>query len=153
MRYIKNDLFKRYDGSPFSLSDDERGVPEHNATIGEVLSVALRVYDENHNRFVRTGQLLSPTEIRSFNVLLDLLEGAKPGAFIPIENDDFKLLQKLVGWTLPTSPAWRDAPTLQELLDQAPRALNDHLSVPVASSTNGAKPAAALEPLLGPRKE
>jgi len=122
MRYIKNDVFVRFDGSKLSLSDDERQVPEHDASVAETLAVALRIYDSNHNRFVREGQLLSPTEIRSFNTLLDILDGAEVGGYVAIETQDFRLLWKLAEWTVTTSPLWRDAPVILKLLEQSTEA-------------------------------
>jgi len=119
MRYLKNEIFIRYDGSKLTLSDDEKNIPEHDASVAETLAVALRIYDTNHNRFVREGQLLSPTEIKSFNALLDMLDGADPGGQVAIESQDFRLLWKLVEWTVTTSQLWRDAPIILKLLERS----------------------------------
>ena len=117
MKYILNGLFFQHGGKPFLLSDEEQDVPEHQATDGEMLALVLRIYDENHNRFVRDGKLLSPTEIGAFNRLLPLLEHAGP--VIALETGDFALLVKVAGWAVPSSPAWRDTPGILEVLQTA----------------------------------
>lgn len=117
MRYLLNDSYIQRDGKPMVVEDAERDIPSHHARTADVLALALRIYDENHNRFVRDGRLLSPTEIEAFNRALGILEAS--GDVIALETTDYTLVVKVVGWAFPTSPVWRETPTILALLQKA----------------------------------
>lgn len=121
MRYIRNDLFTNHVGKPFRISDPEAGIPEHEGTVGEVIHLHLNFYDLNHAAFAaRQTQVLSQPETRSFNRCMEILQG-KPqeGLYYRFETEDFKVVQKIVGWIASLTPWWRDGPLIEDLLGSA----------------------------------
>lgn len=121
MRYVKNDLFTNHVGKPFRISDPEAGIPEHEGTVGEVIHLHLNFYDINHAAFAsRQTQILSQAETRSFNRCMEILTGeAQDGLYYRFETEDFKVVQKVLGWIAPLTPWWRDGPLLEDLLGSA----------------------------------
>ena len=141
MRYIKNDLFTKHSGKPFLYDDTESEVAEHEATISEVLSLALNFYDKQHLLFViRDSKALSPKETEAFNDALTILE-ADPteGQYHALAPEQFDIVKKVVGWAVPLMSWWRGLPTLEELLNRAPNKLptGDHVGEPPDEETAG----------------
>lgn len=125
MKYLKNDLFIAITGKPFVVkeTDDESGEVtfDGEASIGKMLEVTLKTYELSHATFVRQGNVLPPTEIVSYNRVMDILkEEPQENGYYRFESEpDFKVLKKVIGWVVPVSPWWRNGPGIQEVLDQA----------------------------------
>ena len=144
MRYIANGLFDKHSGKPFKIKDMEDDVPEHDASIAEVLKVTLAFYDNEHKIFVQLGKVLTaPSEAAAFNRIMDVLKEAPEEGYIAFESEDFTILQKLIGWTVPQCPWWRDGALIDELLTKAPKTLPESDMVDVDKDSPGADAAAS----------
>ena len=126
MKYIRTELFKVPTGKSIKISDPDKGIEDHEATVGEILRLCLTFYDNEHQGFVtRHNFILSPTETRVFNRLWDMFSASpEDGEWYALETEpDFKLLQKVTAWVSPYGPWWRHAPVIEDLLNRAPEKL------------------------------
>jgi hypothetical protein len=112
MKYLKLDeLFMAVGtkGDPFLID----GV---GATKTAVLGLALRCYQPMDGG--RT--LILMAEIRSYNKVLDILENPPQEAgYYRFEDLDYIVMKKVVTWTVPQLPWFRQAPALEDILNGA----------------------------------
>lgn len=115
LKYLRNELFIGVTGKPFEI--EEEGQEKHQGTIGEVLKVTLGLYRPNPQLGIPA---LSIAEIRLFNRLLDILDGdPQEEDCFRFEDEDFKLLRKVMNAILPLTPYFRNAPLIEDILDGA----------------------------------
>ena len=111
MRYLQlSDLFIPIGGTgePFKVND----VP---ATKAAMIKLSLERYQPMDG-----GRTLSTLEIRSYNKVLDILEGPpQEGGYYRFEDVDYAVLTKTVKWVLPLLPWFRQAPQIEDILDGA----------------------------------
>lgn len=128
MRYIENKIFEPT-GGQIVVKDENHDGEEHNATVGEVFKLILNYYQPTKEVQLR------PSEIRSFNRLLDILDGMPQfGDFYGLEDTDAELLKKITTGFAPLMlmtgvQFWRNVPALEDILSSAPR------EIPGASET------------------
>lgn len=146
MRYLKNDLFISAEEKPFQVEWLEEGISKHDAPVCEVLALVLTMFNLNHALFVRQGTLLNLSETECFNRLRALLKAAKEEAWVAIESEDFKLLEKMLGLVMPTVPWHQNWPLLNKALKNSPEKPPEspNPAFPPASdaSLDGSKPKA-----------
>lgn len=122
MKYLADVLVMAVTGGkPFVVEDKEAGIQRHDAHIGELVKITLNAY------VPRTGKVLETQgDIRSLNRVLDILDGAPQEhvngtRYWRFEDEDWKVLRRVVEWTVPVLPYFR-------LLDEIMRTLDGALS-------------------------
>ena len=124
MKYIKE---RKLEGQKYGgeITDEEAGttLKGPKATIGQMFLETLKFYESQHLYFVqqRPPQILStPSEILGFNRTKEILEG-KPQeeGYWRFEDPDFNVLKKVIDWTVPISPWWRDGELYHNILEEA----------------------------------
>lgn len=120
MHYLKgDDPFVSVTRAPFVIEDPEEGMPAHEATVAEMIALTLKRY------VPRQGHTLEQMgEIRALNRCIDRLEHRElyelpEDGYYAFEDEDWKVLRRVMGWMLPIVPWFRNAPAIDELLDQA----------------------------------
>ena len=119
MKYIKNELFNRWDDTPFTIGDSDKPEPGHHGTFAEVLRWSLKFYDVNHSVFVRDGNELTLSEASILVKLLKLLPQQAKDPEIVLESADYEVMAKVLGWIAPKVPWFLDMPAILELVRTA----------------------------------
>lgn len=115
MKYIENTPFFSITGEPLTIREDTG--PEHEASTADVLKLVMSFYDGQHAFFVQQGHILKPSETRRFNLIMDILK--EDGETIALEDEDFRLLKRISEWVLPVASFWRQAPLIEDVLENA----------------------------------
>lgn len=133
MRYVQNSVFKEITGKSFTIADPDKGIAEHESTIGEIVHLHLDLYDKHHTLFaVQYNQPLSPTETTAYNRIMEMLEKhLRAGDYYAFESNDFELVLKLIGLVCPRFNWYRHLPQLQDILSKATTELPVPLSTPI----------------------
>ena len=125
MKYIKDGPFISVEDKPFMITetDDAMGktVQKQEASIGRMLRIAFESYEKNHIYHISKGQLIStPSDVTSFNRTKAILKDEPQEAgYYRIEDSDFILLQKVLGWVWPVTSWFLNGPKLETILKQA----------------------------------
>jgi len=113
MKYLKLDeVFIPIGSKEFTITEGDNKTV---ATKAAMLALALKAYQP-----MDQGRALSTLEIRSYNRVLDILEGPpQEGGYHRFEDVDYAVLVKVVKWVLPLLLWFRQAPAIEDILDGA----------------------------------
>ena len=133
MKFIKDaaEIFTHHDGVIGTFEDTDAKVDKHDMTVRELMYMLLKIFDDQHGFFVQAGKVLTPSETGSFNQAFKALrhKDNEVDGYLPLETEDFSLLQKVANWTIPVSPWWRSQNLIADILKESEKIT--HLPDPV----------------------
>ena len=137
MKYLKlDDLFLAAGAQGEAFKIDS--VP---TTKAGMLALTMNAYHP-----MDAGRVLSMPELRSYNKVLDILQGPpQEDEYHRFEDADFLVLVKTIEWTAPVVPWCRQAPLLVDLLAEA----SATLPTPALPTVNGFAPESVVAPIGG----
>lgn len=114
MRYIKEELFQC--PVEVKISDTDKGIEEHPATVGDVLLMTLRAYAPTGER-----DRLDVGALRKLNKVIDVLEaGPQESGYFALEDEEYNMAKRVAAMMAPQLLRFaRNAPALEDTLEQA----------------------------------
>jgi len=126
LRYIKDEPFIFLDGKPVKRFTDASDLSKSKniSVVDSVVEVVLQYQPSNQVTQLR-GQVLDLQEIDPLNKAMAILEAPCSNGYYALEDTDFDVIVKVVGWVIPTLTleSLRNGSKLLGYLQKAPSEL------------------------------